>query len=186
MKFRFLLASRLFLVGISFLWIGKAFSQSAPLATPRPRLHLLDFHIRDPWILADTASRTYYLYATNSDQVTGVHRAGVMVYKSRNLRNWETPFLVFTLPDGTWADPPVGAWAPEVHPYHGKFYLFVTLHNPSKIIAAQPAVRRTNFMRATPFGFLNPARRAFEHKFYHMDKRALCGLPSMQPSFPES
>jgi len=131
------------------LWIGNALSQSAPLATPRQRLHLLDFHIRDPWILADTASRTYYLYATNSDQLTGVHRAGVMVYKSRDLRNWEAPFLVFTLPDGTWANPQENAWAPEVHAYHGKFYLFVTLHNSSKIIAAQPAVRRTNFMRGT-------------------------------------
>ncbi len=116
---------------------------------PRGPLHLNDFHIRDPWILADAASHTYYLYATNADEVTGVHRAGVMVYKSKDLRNWETPSLVFTLPDGTWADPEQGAWAPEVHPYHGKFYLFVTLHNPAKVIAEPPAAWRKTTMRGT-------------------------------------
>jgi beta-xylosidase len=71
------------------------------------------------------------------------------VYKSTDLRNWEAPSVVFTLPEGTWADPREAAWAPEVHAYRGKFYLFVTLHNSGKIIAAQPAVRRTNTMRGT-------------------------------------
>lgn len=149
MKFRYRWASRLFLVCTSLLWIGNALSQSAPPSTSRQILHLLDFHIRDPWILADSASRTYYLYATNSGEVTGVHRAGVMVYKSKDLRNWQQPSIVFTVPDGIWADPQETAWAPEVHAYHGKFYLFVTLHNSQKIIAAQPTVRRTNTMRGT-------------------------------------
>ncbi len=149
MKFRFLWASRLFLLGISSLWIGNALSQSAPLATWRQSLALPDFHIRDPWILADVPSRTYYLYANNSEEATGVHRAGVMVYESQDLRNWKAPFLVFTLPDGTWATPQENVWAPEVHAYHGKFYLFVTLLNSAKIIAAQPAVRRTNTMKGT-------------------------------------
>lgn len=149
MKFRFLLASRLFLLCLSSFWIGNAHSQSVPPLTPLKSLHLVDFHIRDPWILANAPSRTYYLYATNSDPVTGVHRAGVMVYKSKDLRNWQGPSVVFTLPDGTWANPQEDAWAPEVHAYHGKFYLFVTLHNSAKIIAAQPAVRRTNTMRGT-------------------------------------
>jgi beta-xylosidase len=72
-----------------------------------------------------------------------------MVYKSRDLRNWQAPSIVFTLPDRTWANPREGAWAPEVHAYRGKFYLFVTLHNSAKILAAQPAVRRTSFMRGT-------------------------------------
>ena len=58
MKFRFLLATRLFLLCISSLWIGNALSQSAPLLASRQSLRLLDYHIRDPWILADTASLT--------------------------------------------------------------------------------------------------------------------------------
>lgn len=148
MRFRFPLGLRLFLLGILILWMDNAFPQSAA-PTTHANLHLLDFHIRDPWILADASNQTYYLYATNSDQVTGVHRAGVMVYKSKDLRNWEAPTIVFTVPDGIWANPQEGAWAPEVHTYRGKFYLFVTLHNSAKILAAQPAVRRTSFMRGT-------------------------------------
>ena len=149
MKTRLPWASRLFLLGMFAAWAGAAPCQSSSPPASHHRLHLLDFHIRDPWILADARSRTYYLYATNSEQVTGVHRAGVMVYKSGDLRNWEAPSLVFTLPGGTWANPQEAAWAPEVHAYRGKFYLFVTLHNSAKIIAAQPAVRRTNTMRGT-------------------------------------
>ena len=30
--------------------------------------------------------------------------------------------------------PADGAWAPEVHRYRGKFYLFVTLHNNNKLL----------------------------------------------------
>jgi hypothetical protein len=30
----------------------------------------------------------------------------------------------------------------------------------------------------------NPARRVFGHKSCHMDRTALCGLPSMRLSFP--
>jgi len=149
MKFRFLLASQLFLLCTLSLSTSNALVQSASFATRGQNLHLADIHIRDPWILADTSSRTYFLYATNSEQVTGIHRAGVMVYTSKDLRNWDAPSLVFTLPDGTWADARQSAWAPEVHMYHKKFYLFVTLHNPGKIIAEPPATWRTNTMRGT-------------------------------------
>jgi len=112
-------------------------------------LHLSDFHIRDPWILAYAPAHTYYLYASNDATATGAHRAGVMVYKSSDLRTWTKPVLVFTVPDGAWADPEQGAWAPEVHAYKGRFYLFVTLHNPGKVLAAPPKAWRTTFARGT-------------------------------------
>ena len=148
-QFRFLLAS-LFVVLCAPSWLtGNAGAQSASPAKPLSPLHLADFHIRDPWILADAANQTYYLYATNAGEATGEPGAGVMVYTSKDLRNWDAPRLVFTVPDGTWADPAEGAWAPEVHPYHGKFYLFVTLHNPGKVIAEPPAVWRKETMRGT-------------------------------------
>jgi beta-xylosidase len=149
MKSSFRFASRLFVLCIAWMWIANARAQTVPPPNSPQILHLHDFHIRDPWILADAASHTYYLYATNNGEVTGVHRAGVMVYKSKDLRNWERPSIVFTVPDGIWADPQETVWAPEVHAYHGKFYLFVTLNNSHKIIAAQPAVRRTNTTRGT-------------------------------------
>ncbi len=150
MKFGFRWTSQLFIICASSFWIGQALAQT-PLSPASPQiLHLHDFHIRDPWILADSTSHTYDLYATNSAEVTGVHRAGVMVYKSKDLRNWERPSCrSSTVPDGIWADAVETVWAPEVHAYQGKFYLFVTLNNSHKIIAAQPSVRRTNTMRGT-------------------------------------
>jgi beta-xylosidase len=51
-------------------------------------------------------------------------------------------------PDDSWADPTFRAWAPEVHEYKGKYYLFTTLHNVQKPLPAlMPS--RANFMRGT-------------------------------------
>jgi hypothetical protein len=38
------------------------------------------------------------------------------------------------IPDGMWANPAQGAWAPEVHAHRGRYYLFVTLHNRDRLI----------------------------------------------------
>ncbi len=140
---------KIILLAVLFSICETALPQAASTAAEPKTLHLADFHIRDPWILADKATRTYYLYATNDAKVTGVDRAGVMAYRSRDLRTWDSPVVVFSVPDDTWVNPKEIAWAPEVHAYRGKFYLFVTLHNSQKILAAQPAVRRTNTMRGT-------------------------------------
>lgn len=117
-------------------------------ATLRQNLRLSEIQVHDPWILAYASTRTYYLYTSNRGQATGVNRPGTMVYRSHDLRNWEGPLVVFVLPEGTWAaNQP--AWAPEVHEYKNRFYLFTTLHNPGKIIAAPPQAWRTNYMRGT-------------------------------------
>jgi len=72
-----------------------------------------------------------------------------MTYKSKDLLNWDGPYIVFLVPDGVWANPMHGTWAPEVHEYKGRYYLFVTLHNNDKIIAEPPKVWRINHMRGT-------------------------------------
>jgi beta-xylosidase len=116
---------------------------------PRAHAGLPEMALHDPWILAHTADRTYYLYTSNVPRLTGVDRSGTMVYKSADLRDWNGPYVVFTIPDGAWADPHRGAWAPEVHEFHGRFYLFTTLHNPAKIINEPPDVWRETYMRGT-------------------------------------
>lgn len=115
----------------------------------RHNLHLPEIRVHDPWILAHAPSKTYYLYTSNNGRVTGVNRPGTIAYRSMDLFNWEGPLVVFTLPEGTVWSTNQGAWAPEVHEYKGKFYLLTTLHNPEKIIAAPPAVWRTNHLRGT-------------------------------------
>ncbi|HEX9048511.1 MAG TPA: family 43 glycosylhydrolase, partial [Verrucomicrobiae bacterium] len=124
-------------------------AESPAAMNAQPSLHLSDFHVHDPWILAHAPTKTYYLYTSNVRHVTGVDRPGTMVYRSQDLLNWEGPSVVFTLPDGTWADANHAAWAPEVHEYKNRFYLFTTLHNPEKVIAQPPEVWRINHMRGT-------------------------------------
>ncbi|ESQ79714.1 glycoside hydrolase family 43 protein [Asticcacaulis sp. YBE204] len=99
---------------------GQARAEDAPLTLPDMPLH-------DPWIVADDATQTYYLYTSNRERMSGQKGIGIMAYRSRDLIHWTKPSVVFALPSGIWAN--AGAWAPEVHVWQGKYYLFVTLHN---------------------------------------------------------
>lgn len=87
-----------------------------------------DLNIRDPFILADSISGNYYMYASRSiTPENGITRGGVAVYKSRDLTNWEDPIQVCTVPADNWITGSV--WAPEVHSFHGKYYLFATINS---------------------------------------------------------
>lgn len=114
--------------------------QTAPLHMPQMPLH-------DPWIVADRDSGTYYLFTRNEPGMTGDRRVGIMVYTSRDLKNWQKPRLVFALPPDVWAND--GGWAPEVHRWKGRWYLFSTFFNEAdKLPAAGPRhpVRRSTLL----------------------------------------
>ena len=121
--------------------------ESGPV-NARTGLHLAEIPLHDPFILPDAATRTYYLYTSAPTRRTGQNRTGTFAYKSKDLATWEGPFVVFACPDDSWAVPQENAWAPEVHVYRGKYYLFTTLHNPQKSLPTLVAAR-PNFMRAT-------------------------------------
>jgi beta-xylosidase len=136
--------------------MGATFAADAPAAAPAARrpvpgqgLRLPDMPVHDPWILAHEESRTYYLYSAARPNVSDANYSGTLTYKSKNLLDWDGPYIVFLIPDGIWANPRQGAWAPEVHRYNGKYYLFVTLHNSDRIIDRPPDVWRLTHMRGT-------------------------------------
>jgi GH43 family beta-xylosidase len=86
--------------------------------------HRSEIRIRDPFVLVDSEVQTYYLYAQMQNREGAVGQ-GVEVYTSRDLEHWEGPTPVFnTEPD--YKDVSM-VWAPEVHRYRGRYYLFVTL-----------------------------------------------------------
>lgn len=85
--------------------------------------NISDIHVRDPYILPDVKSGYYYMYYSSSFNGMG----GVEAYKSKDLKNWEGPVRVFTVPVDNWITGEV--WAPEVHAYKGKYYLFATLNS---------------------------------------------------------
>ncbi len=95
-----------------------------PDATQQPdgtqqKVRLRDILERDPCILPDPASGTYYLVASARNQVR--------LYQSRDLANWTGPQVIFEPPSDIWGEiPVVGIWAPEMHIYRGKYYLFLT------------------------------------------------------------
>ena len=106
-----------------------------------------DLYIRDLFILPDSATKMYYLYKSMSVKLkSGESRGGGGgVYVARDLQTWEGPTPVFHFPDGFWADRSV--WAPEVHKYKGKYYLFVTFTSKDEL--PTPEGRPQNVKRAT-------------------------------------
>lgn len=116
----------------------EAVAADAPLLLPQMPLH-------DPWIVADPDSRTYLLFTRNEQAMTGDARVGIMAYRSRDLKHWSKPALVFALPQGTWARD--GAWAPEVHRWKGRWYLFATFHNEDAALPSTGA--RKLYRRST-------------------------------------
>jgi beta-xylosidase len=120
-------------VGIALLALASpAAAQSAPQEALLP---MTSMQLHDPWIVADEASRTYFLFTRNEAPMSGDKRLGIMAYSSRDLKNWTRPKVVFALPEGTWMQD--GAWAPEVHQWKGKYYLFATFHNAEATLPAQ-------------------------------------------------
>ena len=89
---------------------------------------LSDIYIRDPYILADAKSKNYFMYRSSSVRGNdGKMLGGVEVLKSKDLKSWSEPIRVFTVPSDNWITGAV--WAPEVHEYNGKYYLFATLNS---------------------------------------------------------
>ena len=78
-------------------------------------------NIRDPFVVYENGK--YYLYGTRAKDF-GFRTGGFDVYISDDLSNWNEPFECFDsgkygLNDGV-------NWAPEVHKYNGKYYMFAT------------------------------------------------------------
>ena len=119
---------------------GRAQTTGATMLLPQMPLH-------DPFILAYSPTKTYYLYTSNVPSLTQVKRVGTMVYTSKDLKHWAAPKVVFTVPEGFWAEQ--GGWAPEVHEYRGRFYLLTTLHNDKKTLPQEIPLGHETYMRGT-------------------------------------
>ncbi|QGY47420.1 family 43 glycosylhydrolase [Maribellus comscasis] len=110
--------SVLIVVGILFFIYQPAAGQFG--LNPPEKVKLHDMHWRDNCILADKASGYYYM--------VGPGGKSVLSYQSKDLINWENPTKIFTIPEGFWDGKPINSiWAPELHFYKGKYYLFLTI-----------------------------------------------------------
>jgi GH43 family beta-xylosidase len=146
-----------------------------------------DIPIRDPFIVPDTQHGVYYMYASSSQKGSnGQTLGGVAVYKSKDLKTWEGPKQVFTVPEDNWITGTV--WAPEVHRYRGRYYLFATLNSDIEWKKQQEGwpkytFRSTQIFHAdTPEGPFLP----FEQRSPHtpMDYMALDGTLWVEDDTP--
>jgi len=91
-------------------------------------MNLSDIHIRDPFVLPVLSEQRYYLYGTMGQYTWGDTAIGFDCYTSADLHTWEGPFSVFRPPAGFWADR--SFWAPEVHAYAGRYFMFASFKAP--------------------------------------------------------
>ncbi len=83
---------------------------------------LADIQLRDPFIVPDAVSGVYRLYGTTAMGGREEAPDGFVVRTSRDLVNWGEQHSVLPCRSG----PPAADyyWAPEVHAYKGRWYLF--------------------------------------------------------------
>lgn len=138
------------------------YNNASDVHHPQQGHRLQDIPAHDPFVLADSRTETYYLYTGGVPSIHGIDRYGVLTYTSTDLELWEGPYVVFAVPDGIWADPQHGAWAPEVHEYQGKYYLFVTLHQQARQLEGDPVKGYARHWRGTVIAVSDSPAGPFE------------------------
>lgn len=74
--------------------------------------------LSDPFILADQKTQMYYMTGTRG-----------LLWKSKDLKQWEGPYQVTETDPDSWMGPNPMIWAAELHTYRGKYYYFATFTN---------------------------------------------------------
>ena len=159
---------------------------SLATAAQEKTVSLTDLQIRDPYILADKASATYYLYRSHSMKTAGgTETGGIEVYSSKDLRKWHGPRQVLTLPSDNWSTGVI--WAPEVHQYKNRYYAFATVNSDvvwKKSVEGWPRYnwRGTQVFSAdTPTGPFKPLTL---HQQTPLDEMALDGTLWVEDGIP--
>lgn len=80
------------------------------------------FAISDPFIWRDDAAKVYRMYELTVAGSNSV--AGVAMRTSSDLQNWSAPQQVMEVPASEKCQ---AVWAPEMHEWRGKYYMFGTL-----------------------------------------------------------
>ncbi len=105
-------------------------------------MKLSDINIRDPFIVPYEGK--YYMYGTRGKKCWAHRKTSGMgfdVYVSEDLITWAEPKCVFSAGDSFWGK--YNFWAPEVHYYEGKFYMFASFMARGKMRATQILVSDT-------------------------------------------
>lgn len=94
-----------------------------------------NIRVRDPYIVV--ADGNYYLYSANCS----VDGTTIEVYRSQDLENWDEPTIVYKLSTDSWKSKEL--WAPEVHKYGEKYYMFLSILGKSGLRGTEISVSDT-------------------------------------------
>jgi hypothetical protein len=101
---------------------------------PPGPIALADIRIRDICILPDKATSTYYM--------VGPGGRGIVQYTSKDLVSWDGPRPVYSPPADVWGNIRTGGiWAPELHHYKDKYYLFFTFDSRTPLPEQNPPTK---------------------------------------------
>jgi len=101
-----------------------------------PPLRANDIQIRDPFVLPVASEQNYYLFGTTDKNWAPGHAGvGFDTYRSKDLINWEGPFPAFRPPPGFWGTQCF--WAPEVHAWRGRYYMFASFEGSGRLRGTQ-------------------------------------------------
>jgi arabinan endo-1,5-alpha-L-arabinosidase len=99
------------------------------------RLHLSEIHLRDPFVYPKKDEQMYYLFGTIGETAWSGSPRGFDVYTSQDLEWWYGPFPAFRPKSDFWSDHHY--WAPEIHAYKGKYYMFASFKSDLHCRATQ-------------------------------------------------
>lgn len=128
-------------------------------------MNIKNIRIRDPFILLESGK--YYMYARYMDV------GGFSVRTSDDLIEWSDEKPIFLNSDSFWATRDF--WAPEVHSYNEKYYLFATMKSEDHHRGTQI------FVCDTPDGMFEPLS---EHPQTPMDWECLDGTLYVEDGVP--
>lgn len=141
-------------------WPAHARQQQQPQTPQVSTVRLADVQMRDAAVLPDTITGKYYI-------VSAAPGAAVRMYVSEDLVDWEGPYIIYRTPPEMWGEEVnINAiWAPEMHEYRGKYYLFLTFSSNYRLpeqwdqwFEWRPRVRRASqvLWSDSPYGPFQP------------------------------
>ena len=119
---------KLFVIPIFLFLLQPIHAQEKKQQVQTDSIKLENIKMRDMCILADPQSKTYFM-------IGSARGNSVRAYTSKDLINWYGPQIIYNAPDDLWGNIQIfGIWAPEMHFYQGKYYLFLTFNTRNNFV----------------------------------------------------
>ncbi|WP_159699038.1 glycoside hydrolase family 43 protein [Arthrobacter sp. 18067] len=98
-------------------------------------MRLDQIQIRDPFVLTQQSSGCYLLFGSTDKNIWSGPATGFDCYRSSDLATWEGPLPAFRPSPEFWSHEQY--WAPEVHQYQGRYFMFATFTAPGRFRGTQ-------------------------------------------------